>query len=110
MDGDIAPLDKIVGLAQKYGALTYVDECHATGFIGQNGKGTPELFGVMKDIDVISGTLGKSLGGASGGYTTGKKETIDLLRQKSRPYLFSNALAPPIVGATLKVFEILEKK
>lgn len=109
MDGDIAPLDKIVDLAHKYNALTYVDECHATGFIGKSGVGTPELFNVMEKVDVISGTLGKALGGASGGYTTGRKEIIQMLRQKSRPYLFSNSLAPPIVGATLKVFEIMEK-
>ena len=109
MDGDIAPLDKIVKLAQKFEAFTYIDECHATGFLGKTGKGSPEIYGVMNEIDVISGTLGKSLGGASGGYITGIKEIIEMLRQKSRPYLFSNSLAPPIVGASIKAFDILQK-
>ncbi|MFL9845394.1 glycine C-acetyltransferase [Flavobacterium rhizosphaerae] len=109
MDGLVAPLDKICDLADKYDALVMVDECHAAGFIGATGKGTPEAKGVMGRIDIITGTLGKALGGAMGGYTTGKKEIIELLRQRSRPYLFSNSLAPAIVGASLKVFELLEK-
>ncbi len=109
MDGIVAQLDKIVILAEKYDALVMVDECHATGFIGKTGKGTPELKNVLGKIDIITGTLGKALGGAMGGYTTGKKEIIEILRQRSRPYLFSNSLAPAIVGASLKVFEMLEK-
>lgn len=107
MDGDIAPLDKIVDLARKYEANIYVDESHASGFIGKTGRGTPELFGVQNEIDVISSTLGKALGGASGGYTTGRKQVIELLRQKSRPYLFSNSIAPSIAAASIKVFDIL---
>lgn len=109
MDGVVAPLDKICDLADKYDAMVMVDECHAAGFIGATGKGTPEAKGVMGRVDIITGTLGKALGGAMGGYTTGKKEVIEILRQKSRPYLFSNSLAPSIVGASIKVFEILEK-
>lgn len=109
MDGVVAPLDKICDLADKYDALVMVDECHATGFIGKTGKGTLEAKGVMGRVDIITGTLGKALGGAMGGYTTSKKEIIELLRQRSRPYLFSNSLAPAIVGASIKVFEILEK-
>ena len=109
MDGIVAPLDKICDLADKYDALVMVDECHAAGFIGATGKGTPEAKGVMGRVDIITGTLGKALGGAMGGYTTAKKEIIELLRQRSRPYLFSNSLAPPIVGASIKVFELLEK-
>ena len=109
MDGVLAPLDKICALAQKYDALVMVDECHAAGFIGATGKGTLEEKGVLGKIDIITGTLGKALGGAMGGYTTGKKEIIELLRQRSRPYLFSNSLAPAIVGASIKVFELLEK-
>ncbi|WP_370477274.1 glycine C-acetyltransferase [Tamlana flava] len=107
MDGLLAPLDKICDLAEKYDALVMVDECHATGFIGATGRGTLEEKGVLNRIDIITGTLGKALGGAMGGYTTGKKEIIDMLRQRSRPYLFSNSLAPAIVGATIKVFEML---
>ena len=107
MDGLLAPLDKICDLADKYDALVMVDECHAAGFIGKNGKGTLEEKGVMGRVDIITGTLGKALGGAMGGYTTGKKEIIELLRQRSRPYLFSNSLAPSIVGASIKVFEML---
>lgn len=107
MDGDIAPLDKIVALADKYNALIFVDECHATGFFGKRGRGTPEYFGVEKDIDIINSTLGKALGGASGGYTTGRKEVVQILRQKSRPYLFSNSIAPPIVGAAIKTVDML---
>jgi glycine C-acetyltransferase len=109
MDGLVAPLDKICDLADKYDALVMVDECHAAGFIGATGKGTMEAKGVMGRIDIITGTLGKALGGAMGGYTTAKKEVIEILRQRSRPYLFSNSLAPAIVGASIKVFELLEK-
>ncbi|AJA68162.1 MULTISPECIES: glycine C-acetyltransferase [Myroides] len=108
MDGLVAPLDKICDLADKYDALVMVDECHAAGFIGATGKGTLEAKNVMGRVDIITGTLGKALGGAMGGYTTGKKEIIELLRQRSRPYLFSNSLAPMIVGASIKVFEILK--
>ena len=108
MDGLLAPLDKICDLADKYDALVMVDECHATGFIGKTGIGTMEEKNALGRIDIITGTLGKALGGAMGGYTTGKKEIIDLLRQRSRPYLFSNSLAPAIVGASLKVFEMLK--
>jgi glycine C-acetyltransferase len=108
MDGVVAPLDKICDLADKYDAMVMVDECHAAGFIGATGKGTMEAKKVMDRIDIITGTLGKALGGAMGGYTTGKKEIIELLRQRSRPYLFSNSLAPAIVGASIKVFELLE--
>ncbi|MEO7979146.1 glycine C-acetyltransferase [Flavobacterium sp.] len=109
MDGIVAPLDKICDLADKYNAMVMVDECHAAGFIGATGKGTLEAKGVMGRVDIITGTLGKALGGAMGGYTTAKKEIIELLRQRSRPYLFSNSLAPAIVGASIKVFELLEK-
>ena len=109
MDGLVAPLDKICDLADKYDALVMVDECHAAGFIGATGKGTMEAKGVMGRVDIITGTLGKALGGAMGGYTTAKKEVIEILRQRSRPYLFSNSLAPAIVGASLKVFELLKK-
>ncbi|MDF1517833.1 MAG: glycine C-acetyltransferase [Lutibacter sp.] len=107
MDGIVAKLDKICDLADKYDALVMVDECHAAGFIGKTGRGTLELKNVMGRVDIITGTLGKALGGAMGGYTTGKKEIIELLRQRSRPYLFSNSLAPAIVGASLKVFEMI---
>ena len=107
MDGVVAPLDKICDLANKYDALVMIDECHAAGFIGKTGRGTLEEKGVMGRIDIITGTLGKALGGAMGGYTTGKKEIIDMLRQRSRPYLFSNSLAPAIVGASIKVFDML---
>jgi len=109
MDGLVAPLDKICDLADKYDAMVMVDECHAAGFIGATGKGTLEAKDVMGRVDIITGTLGKALGGAMGGYTTAKKEIIEILRQRSRPYLFSNSLAPSIVGASLKVFELLEK-
>lgn len=108
MDGLVAPLDKICDLADKYDALVMVDECHAAGFIGASGKGTLEAKGVMGRVDIITGTFGKALGGAMGGYTTGKKEIIELLRQRSRPYLFSNSLAPSIVGASIKVFDLLK--
>jgi glycine C-acetyltransferase len=107
MDGDIAKMDKICELADKYDALVMTDECHSAGFIGKTGRGVPEHCGVMDRVDIITGTLGKALGGAMGGYTTGKKEIIEMLRQRSRPYLFSNSLAPSIVGASIKVFEIL---
>ncbi len=109
MDGIVASLDKICDLADKYDAMVMVDECHAAGFIGATGKGTLEAKGVMGRVDIITGTLGKALGGAMGGYTTAKKEIIEILRQRSRPYLFSNSLAPSIVGASLKVFELLKK-
>lgn len=109
MDGVVAPLDKICDLADKYDALVMVDECHAAGFIGATGKGTLEAKNVMGRVDIITGTLGKALGGAMGGYTTGKKEIIEILRQRSRPYLFSNSLAPAIVGASIKVFDLLTK-
>ena len=109
MDGVVAKLDEICDLADKYDALVMVDECHAAGFIGKTGRGTLELKNVMGRVDIVTGTLGKALGGAMGGYTTGKKEIIEILRQRSRPYLFSNSLAPAIVGASLKVFEMLSK-
>lgn len=107
MDGDIAKLDKICDLADKYDALVMTDECHSAGFIGKTGRGVPEYCNVMGRVDIITGTLGKALGGAMGGYTTGKKEIIEMLRQKSRPYLFSNSLAPSIIGASIKVFDLL---
>ncbi len=108
MDGIVAQLDKICDLADKYDAMVMVDECHAAGFIGKTGRGTVELKNVMGRVDIITGTLGKALGGAMGGYTTGPKEIIEILRQRSRPYLFSNSLAPSIVGASLKVFEMID--
>uniref|UniRef100_A0A183V6W8 Aminotran_1_2 domain-containing protein n=1 Tax=Toxocara canis TaxID=6265 RepID=A0A183V6W8_TOXCA len=107
MDGDVAPLKEICDLAEKHNAITFMDECHATGFFGPTGRGTEEQLGVMGRIDIINSTLGKALGGAMGGYTTGPKPLIDLLRQRSRPYLFSNSLAPSIVGASLKVLDLL---
>ena len=107
MDGLVAPLDEITVLAEKYDAMIMIDECHSAGFIGETGRGTLEEKGVMGKIDIITGTLGKALGGAMGGYTTGKKEIIEVLRQRSRPYLFSNSLAPAIVGASIKVFDML---
>ena len=109
MDGFVAPLDKICDLADKYNALVMVDESHASGFIGKTGRGTVELKNVMNRVDIITGTLGKALGGAMGGFTTGKKEVIELLRQRSRPYLFSNSLAPSIVGASIAVFDMLSE-
>lgn len=109
MDGFVAPLDKICDLADKYNALVMVDESHASGFIGKTGRGTVELKNVMHRVDIITGTLGKALGGAMGGFTTGKKEIIELLRQRSRPYLFSNSLAPGIVGASIAVFDLLSQ-
>jgi glycine C-acetyltransferase len=107
MDGTIAQLDKICDLAEKYDALVMIDECHASGFMGKTGRGTHEHRGVMGRIDIITGTLGKALGGASGGFTSGRKEIIDLLRQRSRPYLFSNTLAPSITGASIAVLDLL---
>ncbi|KAL0278696.1 UNVERIFIED_CONTAM: hypothetical protein PYX00_000443 [Menopon gallinae] len=109
MDGNVAPLPKIVRLAQKYGAVTLVDECHATGFFGKTGRGTEEYFNMLGKVDLINSTLGKALGGASGGYTTGPREVISVLRQKSRPYLFSNSLPPPVVAAASKVMDIISK-
>ncbi len=109
MDGSIAQLDKICDLADKYGAMVMVDECHATGFIGKTGRGTIELKNVIGRVDIVTGTYGKALGGASGGFTAARKEIIELLRQRSRPYLFSNTLAPSIVGASIKVLEILKE-
>ena len=107
MDGYIAKLDEIVALKKKYGAMLMVDDSHATGFVGPTGRGSPELFGLMSEVDIFTSTLGKALGGGSGGFTTGRKEIIDMLRQRSRPYLFSNTLPPPLVAASLKVFEML---
>ena len=107
MDGAIAPLDRLTALARQYGALVHIDECHATGFLGPTGRGTAEFHGVMDQIDVYTSTLGKALGGGLGGFTTGRREIIDLLRQRSRPYLFSNSLPPPIAAASLKVFDLL---
>jgi glycine C-acetyltransferase len=107
MDGDLAKMDEICALAEKYDAMVMTDECHSAGFIGKTGRGVPEHFGVMDKVDIVTGTLGKALGGAMGGYTTGKKEVIEMLRQRSRPYLFSNSLSPAIVGASIKVFELL---
>jgi len=109
MDGDIAPLDDIVFLAKKYNAFTFVDECHATGIFGENGKGTPELFNLEGQIDVISSTLGKALGGGTGGYTAASAEVCDVLRNKGRPYLFSNSIAPPIAGASIEVMKMLKE-
>ncbi|MEY4135791.1 MAG: hypothetical protein RL386_2141 [Bacteroidota bacterium] len=109
MDGTIARLDAICDLAEKYDAMVMIDECHATGFMGKTGRGTHEYRGVMDRIDIVTGTLGKALGGASGGFTAAKKEIVDILRQRSRPYLFSNTVAPAIVGASLKVLDLLTK-
>ena len=109
MDGDIAPLKEMVELAEKYGALIMVDDSHATGFVGENGRGTPELCGVEGKIDMITSTLGKALGGASGGFTSGRKEIVEMLRQRSRPYIFSNSVAPPIIAAALKAIELIAK-
>jgi glycine C-acetyltransferase len=109
MDGTIAKLDQIVALAEKYQALVMTDECHSTGFMGKTGRGVHEHRGVMGKIDIITGTLGKALGGASGGFTSGRKEIIELLRQRSRPYLFSNTLAPSITGASIAVLELLSE-
>jgi glycine C-acetyltransferase len=108
MDGSIAPLGDICDLAERYGAMVMVDDSHAMGFVGPEGRGTPELHGVSDRVDIVTGTLGKALGGASGGFTSGRREIVELLRQRSRPYLFSNSIAPPIVAASLKVLELLE--
>lgn len=111
MDGDLAPLDKICDLADKYGALVFVDDCHATGFLGKNGKGTPELFNVEKRVDIVNSTLGKALGGASGGYTTSLCQgVIDVLRQKARPYLFSNSIPPAVVGSAAAALDIVQSE
>ncbi len=109
MDGDIAPLDKIYNLALKYNAYIYVDECHAAGFIGKTGKGTPELFGLEGKIDFISSTLGKAMGGASGGFIASYGEVVDMLRNKARTYLFSNSIAPSLVGATIEAYKMLDQ-
>lgn len=109
MDGNVAPLPEIVHLAKKYNALTLIDECHATGFFGKTGRGTEEFFNMLGSVDIINSTLGKALGGAAGGYTTGPKELIDLLRQRSRPYLFSNSLPPPVVATAIKVLDIISE-
>ena len=109
MDGFIAPLDEITALAKKYGALVHIDECHATGFLGATGRGSAEVKGVLDRIDIITGTLGKALGGAIGGFTTAKKEVIEMLRQRSRPYLFSNSLPPHVVAAGIEVFDMLDE-
>src|SRR5690606_20407545 len=109
MDGIIAQVDKVVALAEKYGAMVMVDDCHATGFVGKTGRGSAEHSGVFGKVDITTGTFGKALGGASGGFTAGPKEVIDLLRQRSRPYLFSNTLAPAIVGASLAVLDMLDE-
>ncbi len=108
MDGYLAPLEGICDLAERYDAMVMVDDSHAVGFIGEGGRGTPERFGVIDRVDIVTGTLGKALGGASGGYTSGRKEVVDLLRQRSRPYLFSNSLAPPIVAASLAAMDLVE--
>ena len=108
MDGVVAPLDQITALAERHGALVHIDECHCIGFLGKTGRGAAEVHGVMDKIDIFTGTLGKALGGAMGGFTTGRQEIIDMLRQRSRPYLFSNSLAPPVVAASIKVFEMLD--
>jgi len=109
MDGYLAQLDRICDLAEKHDAMVMVDDSHAVGFVGPSGRGTPELFDVVDRVDIVTGTLGKALGGASGGYVSGRGEIVDLLRQRSRPYLFSNALAPPIVAASLRVLDLLER-
>jgi len=108
MDGYVTPLDEICDLADRHGAMVMVDDSHAVGFVGATGRGTPELHGVTDRVDIVTGTLGKALGGASGGYTSGRREVIDLLRQRSRPYLFSNSIAPAVAGASLKVLDLLE--
>jgi glycine C-acetyltransferase len=110
MDGHIAPLPRICELAEQYGAMVMVDDSHAVGFMGPDGRGTPALHGVVDRVDLVTGTLGKALGGASGGYTSGRREAVEVLRQRSRPYLFSNSLAPPIVAGSLAVFDLLEEE
>jgi glycine C-acetyltransferase len=108
MDGSYAPLDEICDLADEFGALVFVDDSHAVGFVGDGGRGTPELFGVMDRVDIITGTLGKALGGASGGYVSSHREIVDLLRQRSRPYLFSNSVAPSVVAGSMAALELVE--
>jgi glycine C-acetyltransferase len=108
MDGYLAPLAEICDLAERHDAMVMVDDSHAVGFVGPRGRGTPELFDVVDRVDIVTGTLGKALGGASGGYVSGRREIVDLLRQRSRPYLFSNAVAPPIVAASMAVLDLLE--
>jgi glycine C-acetyltransferase len=107
MDGDIAPLPEIVALAKKYDAYTMIDECHGTGVFGDTGKGTPEYFGLEGEIDIINSTLGKAMGGGTGGYTSGHQCVVDVLRQKGRPYLFSNSIAPSVVGASIEAYTML---
>jgi len=107
MDGNVAPLKKIVELAESYKSLVFIDECHATGFFGKTGRGTEEYFGLEGKVDIINSTLGKALGGAAGGYTTGPKQLIDLLRNRSRPYLFSNSIPPPVVGLTSRALDLI---
>ena len=109
MDGTVAKLDEITSLAEKYDALVMVDDCHATGFFGPTGRGSPEHHGVLDKVDIITSTLGKALGGGMGGFTVARQEVVDILRQRSRPYLFSNSLAPPLVAASIKVFEMLNE-
>lgn len=109
MDGDIADLKTICDLADQYGAIVMIDDCHASGFLGKTGRGSGEHCGVLDRIDIINSTLGKALGGAMGGFTTARQEIIDILRQRSRPYLFSNTLPPAVIGATIKVFDIISK-
>ena len=109
MDGNVAPMDKIIELANKYDAMVMVDECHSAGVVGKTGRGVTELYNVRGQVDIITGTLGKAFGGAIGGFTTGRKEIIELLRQRSRPYLFSNSLPPAVVGASLEVFKMLKE-
>mmetsp|Transcript_17043 Transcript_17043/g.37549 ORF Transcript_17043/g.37549 Transcript_17043/m.37549 type:complete len:111 (+) Transcript_17043:584-916(+) len=109
MDGDLANLKKLVELKKKHGAYLFVDECHATGVLGKSLRGTPELYDVEQEVDVVNSTLGKAMGGGTGGYTTGKKEVIELLRQKGRPYLFSNSIAPSVVAGSMQAYTLLER-
>jgi glycine C-acetyltransferase len=109
MDGDFAPLDTICELAERYGAVVMVDDSHATGFIGDNGRGTPEYFGVIDKVDIVTSTLGKALGGATGGFTSGRRHIVEYLRQRSRPYLFSNSVAPPIVYAAIRAIDLISR-
>ena len=109
MDGNVAPVDKIVELARKYDALVMVDECHSAGVVGETGRGVTELFNIRGKVDIITGTLGKAFGGAIGGFTTGRKEIIEMLRQRSRPYLFSNSLPPAVVGAGIRMFDMMDE-
>ena len=109
MDGNVAPMDKIVALANKYDAMVMVDECHSAGVVGETGRGVTELFNIRGEVEIITGTLGKAFGGAIGGFTTGKKEIVEMLRQRSRPYLFSNSLPPVVVNAGIKMFEMMDE-